>query len=83
MVNAVEQPASVLGQFFAGARAMSTVTHLEQFRGLSLMFADRPNHKSSDEGAELRELWSDSLATVAVVVLASVVVFEMLRVLMW
>ena len=63
---------------------MSTVTHLEQFRGLNrFTFAERPNDKSLDGAAKLRELWSDALATVAIVTLASVVVFEALRVVLW
>jgi hypothetical protein len=63
---------------------MSTVTHLEQYRGLNRFnVAGRPDNKSLDEGAKLRELWSDAVATVAVVGLASVVVFETLRVLLW
>ncbi|HEV3340764.1 MAG TPA: hypothetical protein VG125_10425 [Pirellulales bacterium] len=63
---------------------MSTVTHLEQFRGLS-QFGRRSglNEKLGDQNAKLRELWSDGLATVAVVTLASVVVFETLRVFLW
>jgi hypothetical protein len=62
---------------------MSTVTHLE-LRGLNqFTFANRANDKASDEAAKFRELWSDALATVAVVTLASVVIFETLRVLLW
>jgi len=63
---------------------MSTVTHLEQFRGLN-QFGRRSglNEKLTDQNAKLRELWSDGLATLAVVTLASVVVFEALRVFLW
>jgi hypothetical protein len=58
---------------------MSTVTHLEQFRSLNqFQHAERV-----DAATKLRELWADSLATVAVVALASIVVFETLRVLLW
>ncbi|HWB13887.1 MAG TPA: hypothetical protein VG826_31965 [Pirellulales bacterium] len=63
---------------------MSTVTHLEQFRGLSRFeLSRRPDGQPVDEGAKLRELWSDSLATVAAVTLASILVFETLRIVLW
>lgn len=63
---------------------MSTVTHLEQFRGLNRFELTRRNNgEPQDAGGKLRELWSDGVATVAVVSLASAVVFEMLKVLLW
>jgi hypothetical protein len=62
---------------------MSTVTHLEQFRSLSFELSRRPGAKTLDQGAKLRELWSDSLATVAAVTLASIVVFETLKIALW
>ncbi|HVX10508.1 MAG TPA: hypothetical protein VHC22_04970 [Pirellulales bacterium] len=57
---------------------MSTVTHLEQFR---LQQQVRPVSRG-DSKAALRALWGDAVATVAIVALASTLVFEVLRVLL-
>jgi hypothetical protein len=56
---------------------MSTVTHLQQFRKLRRFEQPSP----LDPAGKLRELWNDSLATVAVVVLASIVIFQTLPIL--
>jgi hypothetical protein len=56
---------------------MTTVTHLEQFR-----LHNRPLELSQlDTRASLRALWGDAVATVAIVVLASTLIFEALRLL--
>ncbi len=57
---------------------MTTVTHLEQFR-----LQQRVREASHvDSKAALRAMWGDAVATVAIVALASTLVFEALRLLL-
>lgn len=56
---------------------MSTVTYLERFRRLNRFEQRSP----LDPATKLRELWGDSVAIVAVLVLVSVLVFQTLGIL--
>ena len=55
---------------------MSTVTHLQRYRRASDLVPRLPIAPDS----RLRELWGDSLATIAVVSLAGISIFELLRI---
>ena len=57
---------------------MSTVTHLEQFR--RQFGSDTPPRAFPKN--DLRMLWADSLATMSIVTLASVFLYEALRIVL-
>jgi hypothetical protein len=57
---------------------MSTVTHLEQFR--RTFGTDRPTQPFPKN--DLRLLWADSLATMSIVTLVSIFVYEAMRIVL-
>ena len=57
---------------------MSTIAQLQQFR--RQLHLDRPSRVAPQ--TNLRELWADALATLAMVALASTLVFEALRIVL-
>ena len=57
---------------------MSTVTHIKQFRG---QFASDTPPRAFPK-SDLRLLWADSLAAMSMVTLASIFVYEALRIVL-
>jgi hypothetical protein len=64
---------------------MSTVTELDLFRGRHHGVPTTRNvqRQPVNPGSDLRALWSDTLATLAIVSLVFIVVFEALRIAVW
>ncbi|HVC92910.1 MAG TPA: hypothetical protein VND64_04420 [Pirellulales bacterium] len=60
---------------------MSTVTELGRFRSQNraVLSTKKGQPLPAAPGSDLRALWNDMLATLAMVALASIVVFEVLR----
>ncbi|HVC94122.1 MAG TPA: hypothetical protein VND64_10555 [Pirellulales bacterium] len=60
---------------------MSTVTELDLYRRghRAVLMTNKVQPASAVPGRDLRALWGDALATLAIVSLAAAVVFELLR----
>ena len=61
---------------------MSTVTELDRFRShnRAVLMTKRAQPLPVAPGSDLRALWNDALAALAMVALASIVVFELLQI---
>jgi hypothetical protein len=57
---------------------MSTVTQLKRYRGL----VERDLSSQMAPNNRFRELWADSVATMSVVCLAAILIFETLRIVL-
>jgi hypothetical protein len=57
---------------------MSTVTQLKRYRSL----VERDHSSQMAPNNRFRELWADSVATIAVVCLAAILTFEALRIVL-